>query len=69
MTDQAEHSQINRDYKVHKKNNAFPYPGTIILHPAMALGAFQETMELFILLADLFNEYKVYLFNICFLST
>lgn len=32
--DQAEHSQINGHYKVHKKNNAFPFPGTIILQPA-----------------------------------
>lgn len=32
--DQAEHSQINGHCKVHKKDNAFPFLGTITLHYA-----------------------------------
>lgn len=34
--DQAEHSQENGHYKVPKKNSAFLFPSTLILHPARA---------------------------------
>lgn len=34
--DQAEHSQINGHCKVHKKDNIFPFLGTITLHSAGA---------------------------------